>query len=55
MFPVVLCAAGGVLLGGAWSLRSQGAGRVAIGLVALFGVLALAAGVLWLLPNGTFS
>jgi hypothetical protein len=55
MLAVVLCAAGGVLLGGAWSLRSQGAGRPAIVLVALFGVLALAAGVLWMLPNGVFS
>ena len=55
MLAVVLCAAGGVLLGGAWSLRSQGAGRPAILLVALFGVLALAAGVLWMLPHGTFS
>jgi hypothetical protein len=55
MLAVVLCAAGGVLLGGAWSLRSQGAGRPAIVVVALLGVIALAAGVLWMLPHGTFS
>jgi hypothetical protein len=55
MLAVVLCAAGGVLLGGAWSLRSQGAGRPAIVMVALLGVLALAAGVLWMLPHGALS
>jgi hypothetical protein len=55
MLAVVLCAAGGILLGGAWSLRSQGAGRMAVGLVALFGLVALAAGVLWLVPKGTFG
>jgi hypothetical protein len=54
MLPVVLCAVGGVLLGGAWSLRSQGAGRPAIVVVAVFGVVALAAGVLWMLPGGSF-
>ena len=55
MVPVVLCAAGGILLGGSWSLRSQGAARGAVLVVALLGLLALAAGVLWLLPKGTFS
>jgi hypothetical protein len=55
MLPVVLCAAGGVLLGGAWSLRSQGAAKLAIVIVAAFGVLSLAAGVLYLLPKGTFG
>jgi hypothetical protein len=55
MVPVVLCAAGGILLGGSWSMRSQGAARAAVLLVALLGVLALAAGVLWLLPKGTLS
>jgi hypothetical protein len=55
MVPVLLCAAGGILLGGAWSLRGQGAARGAVVLVAVLGVLALAAGVLWLLPSGTFS
>jgi hypothetical protein len=55
MLAVVLCAVGGVLLGGAWSLRSQGAGRPAIVAVAVLGVLALAGGVLWMLPRGTLS
>ncbi len=48
MLPVVLVAGGGVLLGGAWSLRSQGAGKTAL-IVALLGVLALAAGILYLI------
>jgi hypothetical protein len=55
MIPVVLCAAGGILLGGSWSMRSQGAARGAVLLVALLGLLAVGAGVLWMLPKGTFS
>jgi hypothetical protein len=55
MVPVLLCAAGGILLGGSWSLRGQGAARAAVVLVAVLGVLAVAAGVLWMLPEGTFS
>ncbi len=55
MVPVLLCAAGGILLGGSWSLRSQGAARGAVLVVALLGVLTLAAGAFWLLPKGTFS
>ncbi|GAA5196736.1 hypothetical protein GCM10023322_66400 [Rugosimonospora acidiphila] len=55
MLAVVLCAVGGVLLGGAWSLRSQGARRPAIVVVAVLGVIALAAGVLWLFPHGASS
>ncbi len=50
----MLCAAGGILLGGAWSLRSQGAKRAAV-VVAVFGVLALLTGLAYLLPKGTFS
>jgi hypothetical protein len=55
MVPVLLCAAGGVLLGGSWSLRSQGAARAAVLLVALLGLVAVAAGAALLLPKGTFS
>jgi hypothetical protein len=54
MFPVVLVAVSGLLLGGAWSMRSQGAPRGAVILVVVFAVLALASGVLWLLPKETF-
>ena len=49
--PVALMGLAGVLVGGAWSMHRQGAGR---GSVAVFGVLAVAAlagGVLWLLPG----
>jgi hypothetical protein len=55
MLPVVLCALGGILLGGAWSLRGQGAKPAAVVVVALLGLLALAGGVAWLLPKGVFS
>ncbi len=51
MLAIVLVVAGGVLLGGAWSLRGQGAPRSAL-IVALLGVLALAAGILYLVPGG---
>ncbi len=54
MLPVVLLAAAGVLLGGAWSLRSQGATRSAV-VVAILGALALVTGVLYLLPNGALG
>jgi hypothetical protein len=54
MLPVVLIAVSGVLFGGVWSMRSQGAPKVAIVLVGVFAVLALASGVLWMLPKGTF-
>jgi hypothetical protein len=52
VLPVLLCAGGGVLLGGAWSLRSQGVTRGAV-VVAVLGLMALVAGVLYLLPAGT--
>jgi hypothetical protein len=54
VLAVLLCAGGGLLLGGAWSLRSQGAKRAAV-VVALLGALALVAGVLYLLPEGALS
>jgi hypothetical protein len=43
VLPVVLIGGGGV--------RSQGAGKSAL-IVALLGVLALAAGILYLIPTG---
>jgi hypothetical protein len=51
--PLLLLGLAGLLTGGAWSLRRQGAGPVAVGVVAILAVLALAAGVAWLLPEGT--
>jgi hypothetical protein len=49
--PVALFALAGVLAGGAWSLHKQGAGRGAIGLVAVLAALAAGGGVLWLIPG----
>ena len=54
MRSVLLCAFGGVLLGGAWSLRSQGAKKAAV-VVAVLGTLALLGGVAYLLPKGLLS
>jgi hypothetical protein len=51
VLPVVLIGGGGVLLGGAWSMRSQGARKSAL-IVALFGLLLLATGILYLVPMG---
>ena len=53
ILPVLLFALGGVLVGGAYSIRSQGGPKaVTIGFVVL-AVLAVAGGVTWLLPAGT--
>jgi len=52
VLPVLLFAASGVLFGGAWSLRGQGARKPVVVITAVLGLLALAGGVLWLLPKG---
>ena len=46
--PFVLVLVGGVLIGGTVSLRQQGFPKVAQALVGLLAVLALAAGLLWM-------
>ena len=51
LLPVVLFALAGVLIGGAWSMRRQGASRGALGLVSVLALLAAAGGVLWLIPG----
>ncbi|HEX2419725.1 MAG TPA: hypothetical protein VHJ83_16625 [Micromonosporaceae bacterium] len=53
--PLLLLALAGLLTGGAWSLRQQGASPVALWTTVVLAVLALAAGVAWLLPEGTFQ
>jgi hypothetical protein len=53
VLPVVLFALAGVLAGGAWSMRRQGASPGAIGFVGLLALLASAGGVLWLIPGGS--
>ncbi|MDG4765360.1 hypothetical protein O7632_14835 [Solwaraspora sp. WMMD406] len=50
--PVALFALAGVLVGGAWSLHRQGAGRAGVALAGGLAVLAAAGGVFWLLPGG---
>jgi hypothetical protein len=49
--PIVLLGLGGILVGGVISLARQGATRFSIGLVAALALLALAGGVLWLIPG----
>ena len=51
VLPVALMALAGVLAGGAWSTYRQGAGRRVVVLLAVLSVLALAGGVLWLIPG----
>lgn len=47
--PIVMFGAGGVLLGGALSMRSQGAGRVPMLVVGVLALLAMAGGAFWLI------
>jgi hypothetical protein len=49
ILPVVLFALGGVLVGGAISLRRQGAPAFAVVLLGLFALMAVAAGALRLI------
>ena len=48
-FPVILFALGGVLVGGAVSMRKQGAPTMVVGLLGLMALLAVAAGALRLI------
>ncbi len=48
---IALFALAGFLLGGVVTLVRQGATKFSIGLVAALAVLALAGGVLWLIPG----
>ena len=49
--PILLLGLGGILVGGVISLSRQGATKFSIGLVAVLALLALAGGVLWLIPG----
>jgi hypothetical protein len=51
VWPVLLLGLAGILLGGAVSLRRQGAGPVPVGVVGLLALLAGAGGILWLVPS----
>jgi hypothetical protein len=51
ILPILLFALAGVLVGGAWSMHRQGAGRGVIVLVGALALLAAVGGVLWLVPG----
>ena len=51
VWPILLLGVAGILVGGALSLRRQGASRTAVGLVGLLALIAAAGGVLWLIPG----
>lgn len=48
VLPVALFALAGVLVGGAYSMHKQGAGRVAVLVLAVLALLAAAGGAMWL-------
>lgn len=52
MLAVALVALSGILFGGVWSLYRQRASRAVIGVTLLLALLALAAGIAWMLPRG---
>jgi hypothetical protein len=51
IWPIVMLGFAGVLLGGAYSLHRQGAGKVAVSILGGLAVLAGIGGVLWLIPD----
>jgi hypothetical protein len=51
IWPIVMLALAGVLLGGAFSLYRQGAGKVAVSILGALAVLAGVGGLLWLIPK----
>jgi hypothetical protein len=48
VLPIVLFGLAGIFVGGIVSMRRQGAGPVAIGVLAVLALVAAAGGVLWL-------
>ncbi len=51
VIPILLLGLAGALVGGAYSLHRQGAGRISIAVMVGLGVVAAVAGVLWLVPE----
>jgi hypothetical protein len=51
VWPILLLGVAGILVGGAVSMRRQGASLLGVGIVAGLAVLAAAGGVFWLLPG----
>ncbi|BCJ34978.1 hypothetical protein Athai_24810 [Actinocatenispora thailandica] len=54
ILPIALFALGGVLLGGAWSIKQQSGSRALIVGFVVLAVVAVLGGIAWLLPKGTF-
>lgn len=54
ILPIALFALGGVLLGGAWSIKQQSGSRALIVGFIVLAAVAVLGGVAWLLPKGTF-
>jgi hypothetical protein len=51
-FPVILIALGGLFVGGVISMRQQGAGKVAQGILGGLALVSVAGGVLWMVGKG---
>lgn len=51
ILPIALFALAGVLVGGIFSMHKQGAGRAAIGIMAVLAAVAFGGGILWLFPG----
>jgi hypothetical protein len=51
IWPVLMFAVAGILVGGVVSLRQQGATKITIGIVAVLAALAAGAGILWMIPG----
>ena len=52
LLPVVLIAIGGLFVGGLISMRQQGAGKVAQGVLGALALVSVAGGVLWMVGKG---
>ena len=51
LLPILMLGLAGMLVGGALSMRRQGAGTVPVVVMGLLAAVATAAGVLWLIPE----
>ncbi len=51
LLPILLLGLAGILVGGAVSMRRQGAGRGPVVVLGVLAVVAAVAGVLWLIPE----
>jgi hypothetical protein len=49
--PILLLALAGLLVGGAVSMRRQGAGRTPVVVLGLLALVSAVAGILWLIPE----